>query len=452
MTLFPILTGIMESLWEARTQRKNYPKASHPVFPDHQMAAIRNSTWMLASRVASQVFAAALTIIVARGLGEVGLGQYAFIASLLMIANVATTFGTDTYLVREIAARPENTPGAVKAVLVVQLFLSGLVIITCWIAVQVDHISYNISRTILVFSLSLIPLAFYSVYSAVLRAREQMYHYMLITFFYSGLQAIGAWFVIRLGGDLMGLALLTLAAATSSSVLANQLCRRSVPGLFVSRPIPLRAPGKIIRLALPLALLTGLAVIYQRSPLVLLAWLAGEATTGWYSASLRVVEMFKIVHFAVLGGLFPLMARLTFREEALLSDSSGRFRGLSRWSFLLLSAVSLTAALTLRIAAPIVISLAYGSGFGPSVPVLQTQAWILVPYAVTSHQSLVLVVRGQERLVLLATVLALFLLIGLSLAWIPMMGAVGAARASLAAETGLAIILWILRKLRKERQ
>jgi O-antigen/teichoic acid export membrane protein len=406
---------------------------------------------MLASRVASQVFAAALTIIVARGLGEAGLGQYAFIASLLMIANVATTFGTDTYLIREIAARPENTSSAVKAVLMVQLCLSGLVIITCWIAAQVDYFSAEITRTILVFSLSLIPLAFYSVYSAALRAREQMYYYMLVTFLYSGLQAIGAWVVIRLGGDLMGLAVLTLAAATSSSILANQLCRRSVPVLFLSRPIPLLAPLKIIQLALPLALLTGLGVTYQRSCLVLLAWLAGEATTGWYSASLRVVEVFKIAHFAVLGGLFPLMARLTFREEGIMAGSSRRFRSLSRWSFLFLAAVSLTAALTLRLAAPTVISLAYGGGFGPSVPVLQTQAWILVPYAVTSHQSLVLVVRGQERLVLLATVLALFLLIGSSLAWIPMLGAVGAARASLASETGLAIILWTLRKLQEER-
>ena len=406
---------------------------------------------MLAIRVLSQVFAAALTITVARGLGETGLGQYAFLASLLMIANVATTFGTDTYLIRDLAARPGNAPGPLKTVLAVQLTFSGLVIVACWITALADYLPSDINRTLPVFSLSLIPLAFYSVFSAVLRARERLDQYLLVTLIYSGAQAIGAWIVIRLGGGLMGLAFLTLAASLSSSFLAGQLCRRSVPGLFLSQPIPLKAALKIIQLALPLALLALLGVIYQRSSVILLAWLAGEAAAGWYSASFRVVEMLKIVHFSVLGGLFPLLARLSVQEEGLLSSRLGGFRSLSRWSFWLLGGISLVAALALGIAAPVLINLVYGYEFGPSVHVLQSYAWILVPYAVTSHQSLVLVVRGQERMVLVATGLALFLLMGLSLVLIPAMGALGAARAMLGAEAGLAIMLWAYRKMQEER-
>jgi O-antigen/teichoic acid export membrane protein len=451
MTFITNLSGIVESVWEARTRRKNNPEAAQKILPELRSAAIRNSSWMLASRVTSQVFAAALTIIVARGLGETGLGQYAFIASLLLIANIATTFGTDTYLIREVAARPAHAPESAKAVLSVQLALSGLAILAGWIATGAGYLPPGITQPLLVFSLSLIPLAFYSIFSALLRAREVMDQYMLVTLFSSGIQAGGAWFVIRMGGGLLGLAYLTLAASILSSILAGQLCRRMVPGMSIPRLIPFAAVARIIKVVIPLALLSGMGVLYQRLGVLALAWLAGEAATGWYSASLRVVEVFKIVHISVLGGLFPLFARFSFLENGLMEADLQRLRSLSRWSLCLLCAISLGAALVLKIAAPVIITLVYGSGFEASIPVLQIQAWILVPYAITSHQSLVLVARDKERWVLLATVLALFPLTVLSLALVPVMGATGAARASLAAEIGLAITLWISRWLEEKR-
>jgi O-antigen/teichoic acid export membrane protein len=452
MTFLSILSGFMESVWGARARKKILPEAAQPLLPELRRAAMRNSTWMLASRVASQVFAASLTIIVARGLGEAGLGQYAFITSLLMIANIAATFGTDTYLIREVAAHPANTPGAVNSILSIQLTLSGLVILACWMALQAGYLPPATGQPLLVFVLSLLPLAFYSIFSSLLRAREQMDHYMLVTLVSSGLQASGAWLVIHLGGGLLGLAYLTLASSTLSSILAWQLCRRLAPGIpAIPEPPPYQAFVKVIKLAMPLALLTVIGVIYQRLAVLALAWLAGEAATGGYSASLRVVEVFKIVHISVLGGLFPIFARLQFQEDGLLAPDSRRFRSLSRWSLSLLVAASLIAALVLNLAAPVVINLVYGSGFEASIPILQTMAWILVPYAITSHQSLMLVARGKERRVLLATVLALTLLTSLSLALIPLMCAQGAARAALAGEIILAILLWIFRRLQEGR-
>jgi O-antigen/teichoic acid export membrane protein len=442
MALFTILSGALASVREKYVRKGYSPVAVRAAHPDHRRSALRNSAWMLVSRVGGQVFAAALTIIVARGLGQGGLGQYAFIASLLMIANVFTTFGTDTYLIREIAARPDNAHDAAKGVLLIQLLLSGLVIVACWIFAQEGNFPPTIIEPFRIFSLSLIPLAFYSVFSALLRAREKMYEYMLVTLLYSGLQSLGALIIISLGGGLTGLAYLTLAATFSSSLIAGKFCRSLVSGRLFLPTFSIRVSGKILQLAFPLALLTALGVIYQRSPVVLLTWLAGENATGWYSASFRVVEMFKLFHLSLLGGLFPLLARIPIQEGGPLAGSSREnFRSLRRWSFTLLIAISLAAVFFLKITAPAVTSLVYGNGFEPSASVLQTQAWVLLPYALTSHQSLVLVVRGQEQWVLLGTAVALVLLIGLSLSLIPMMGAIGAAWSSLAGETVLAIIL-----------
>ena len=50
---------------------------------------------------------ALFTILLARSLGASGFGGYAFMASVVVIGNVLTTFGTDMHLIREIAVTEE---------------------------------------------------------------------------------------------------------------------------------------------------------------------------------------------------------------------------------------------------------------------------------------------------------------------------------------------------------
>ena len=68
------------------------------------------------------------TILVARYLGDAGLGQYAFIAAVMFVGNVISTFGMDTLLIREIAARRSADTPTLTAALLIQLALSLLFI------------------------------------------------------------------------------------------------------------------------------------------------------------------------------------------------------------------------------------------------------------------------------------------------------------------------------------
>ncbi len=63
----------------------------------------RNSFWLLFARLTAQALAVFFTAIIARKLGVDDFGQFSFIASLILIGNTFTNFGTDTFLVREIA-------------------------------------------------------------------------------------------------------------------------------------------------------------------------------------------------------------------------------------------------------------------------------------------------------------------------------------------------------------
>ena len=57
----------------------------------------------LAARLGAQALGLLFTAVLARALGEAGLGQFAFISAVLLIGNAVTTFGLDTLLIREVA-------------------------------------------------------------------------------------------------------------------------------------------------------------------------------------------------------------------------------------------------------------------------------------------------------------------------------------------------------------
>ncbi|MFN8402993.1 MAG: hypothetical protein U0V48_05495 [Anaerolineales bacterium] len=85
----------------------------------------RDSLWLLTARIRRKRHSVIrhLTHRAAR-LGAEGFGEYAFISALILIGNVLTTFGSDMYAIREIAAK--NDFSEASSVLALQLFLSCL--------------------------------------------------------------------------------------------------------------------------------------------------------------------------------------------------------------------------------------------------------------------------------------------------------------------------------------
>src|SRR5690349_2877776 len=94
-----------------------------------------NSGWLFASRLISQGLSALTLIALARSLGAEGLGRYAFVTSVIVIANTLTTFGTDTLIIREVAHDPKSTVAArwPAAAMAIQAALSLIFITIIWI-------------------------------------------------------------------------------------------------------------------------------------------------------------------------------------------------------------------------------------------------------------------------------------------------------------------------------
>ncbi len=419
---------------------------ARPTAPHAQPLARRvrlNSIWLLLARLITQGALVLSTVLIARTLGVIAFGQYAFVAALVVLGNVVTTFGTDTLLIREVARGRQASADLVGAALWLQLALSASWLMLVLIAAQtLSGQSDDVLLALKIYSLSLLPLAFFAVYTAVLRAHERMDLYLLLSTSIAVTQLAGVWWVLQAHRSLLALVMMLDGVQLLAAIFAGVLSQRYLPAFHFRWMIERRQLARVVHLAWPFALLGALAVIYQRLGVLMLSTRGTAAEAGWYAAASRLIEPVKLLHFAVLGALLPALAHLSApatdpRQVQLAARVFQR-----SWLFLL-SISALVALLVMVFAEPLVIWL-FGAAYAPSVALARILAVSLVPYTISAAWSVRLVALGRERHVMWALAMSLAVAFILNIELIPVEGSSGAALAAVISESvfAAALLTW----------
>lgn len=409
-----------------------------------------SSLWLLAARVFGQGLGLLFTAFLARALGEEGLGQFAFLSAVLFVGNAATTFGLDTVLLREVAtARRDDDAGAAGkaatgptagAVLLIQLALSAVFIAVLWLATpRLPNQTAATVPALRLVSLALVPLAFSTVYSAVLRAHERMAHYMAFTLAVAVALALGGLAVWAGSGGLMAAAVVVVLAQSGGALAAAGLARIALPAAARRWAWPPAAVVRqVARLGAGLAALMVLSILYQRSGVLLLSLLADDRAAGAYSAAARVVEALKMLPAAFFGAMFPIMAQ--GRGDADAERAFGR-------AFAALMALVVVLAAITGLAAGPLLALLFGPGYEAAVTPLRIMVWSLPATLLAFRLSFGLVVAGRDRAAAAAMGLTLLLGGGLTAALIGRWSLPGAAAGLVAGEVVQVGVLLALGRL-----
>lgn len=397
----------------------------------------RNSIWLLLGRLGSQGLLFLFSVLTARALGEAGLGQYAFIAAILFVGNMITTFGMDTLLIRDIARQNQAASASTAAALVIQLTLSLLFILIAYLGA--DFLPHQAPTTIAalhVYSLALLPMAFLTIFTAVLRAHERMALFLVVTMITAVIQTGGAFLLFQFQGGLLQLAWLLLLVQIVGAVSGGWLCYHEFPTFsFHWTSLNSHNLYEAVRIGLPLALLTTCTVLYRRMGIFALSTLTNDASTGWFSAAMRLVEVGRMLPYALFGALFPVLAR---QKLDIPTTSHRRLIALAG----LLMVMTGTAAGLWLLAAPLITWL-FGENYAPAIPALRILAWSLPPFTTAMALSMQLIAQDQERLVLGVTGLTV---VGTAVALrnaIPIWGVTGAAWTLVLSETVQTLLLGI---------
>jgi len=390
----------------------------------------RNSLWLLASRLGTQMLMVLFTVLLARRLGSTGFGEYALLAATIFIGNMLTTFGTDMLLMREIASHRDFSQ--LLAALMLQLGLSVLfVVLVAFGAPFFPNQNPSPILALRIYSLALFPLAFYTVFTSALRGMELMNSYALLSLASAFLQV--ALIAFLPAGGLINLAIGLVLIQIVVTILAGFLCTLQIPAFRQAWHFSARAFTGLAYASAPIAILTSLGILYQKLSIYMLTAFAGAALTGGFAVALRAVEASKIIHVSVFTALYPLMARSG-------PDEADSFR---TTQIVLLAGATLIALALFLLAAPLV-NLLLGSDFSASIPIVRILAWMMIPYTVNTYLTLAFIAAKKERSVMIALSASLLILFLLNLWWIPRFGLAGAAWAALTAESFQALLLLIL--------
>ncbi|MBK8902030.1 MAG: oligosaccharide flippase family protein [Anaerolineaceae bacterium] len=365
-----------------------------------------NAAWLLAARVGQQAILLLFTALVARQLGEVGLGQVAWVTAVLYLGNVFSTFGLDTVLLRQVGAERQTSTVPLVAALVLQLLLAGIFIGLLFVLPFAGQSAATVTGLRL-YGWSLLPLAFLTLTSAVLRGHEQMGWLAALTLSTAVLQVVGTAVVFVLGGGFAALMGWLLAAQAASAGAGWWLCHRVLPGFGLNWPLfRWQAVVALAKTGFWLALLVGTAVLLQRLGILLLGWLGTEGQTGQLAAALRLVEAARLLPGAVMGALFPVLARERLEIGNWRLPISNSQLLIANYQKGLLG-YGVLAAVGLWLLARPLVSLLFGVGYETAVPLLQILAWGVIPFTLSLPLSVELVVAGREKRVLLATFVVL---------------------------------------------
>ena len=373
----------------------------------------RNSFWLLCARLTAQGLAILFIALIARLLGVESFGQFTLISTLVLIGNTFTNFGSDTYIIREVARTKQLSP-LVPHALGLQLFLCIVLIIAM--------LFLGPSPPLLLYSLSLFPLAIFSVITASLRAFERMDLVWSLSLINGFIQLISA----TIASDLWTLCLYLLLGQFLSTAFSYWLARVSLRSFSL---FPINNIFPLFKMIFPFAVLTLLLVLSQRLGVLTVSALLGNSATGIFSSVTRVVDGLKLGHYAILGALLPVLSRGA-RES----------RQSFRKGFVLLVSLCLLMAIGLSLFSKYVIQILYGEKYISATNLLSLLGWSLIPYTISAFISYDLIARRQENTLVKATATSLVVFLLLFLWLISTYSLTGAIYAALVGETIQAIV------------
>jgi O-antigen/teichoic acid export membrane protein len=423
---------------------------------DKAAMSLRTQTLTLAiSNLGTALLSFLLAALIARLLGEVGLGTYAVALAWVTPLSLLVEFGIGTLISREIASGAVEDSGGqewrlysatqgdlVAAAVHARLWMGVPLMLVLVVAAPLLTSDGVVARGIQVSAPLVVIQPLFSTYSAVFRGRGVMYPIPWLNIGMLVAQ-VGLTFAV------VGTPFMASPAPTSSVVIdallvntitsAGQMvaCWAIYRARFYVRAMGSRQSAMaILRESWNFGLAALFAAVQMRMSPVLLEAMSGIAAAGLYAGANRFVEAARLLPNAFYGALFPSLGTL--------SADPAQMRRIFRRALLAMFAYGIASALVISLLAQALLTLVYGAAFAAAVPALVVLSAAFVFSLLRGTLTLYHYARRREAFVNRVNLGVIGVQFAFSLWLIPQMGAHGAAWTVLGAEAFALIALGFL--------
>lgn len=353
-------------------------------------------------------------------------GVLEFAASLLAYFLLIADLGLEKWAVREVA-QTSDARGLAGRVLPLRFLLSGTVFGLLLLILPLLPDVPMLRPVLILFGLCLFAQA--ASLKWVFLGQQQMTR-VATGLVVSQVVFAGAVFaIVRNPSALLWVPVLRLASDLALAAYFAAQFAKEHGGLRI--PLTLRDARSVLRPSLTLGMLDILQVINYNFDAVLLGFLAGTTTVGWYSAAYKPVTVALAMPITYFLGLYPALS-------SAFAKNKEEFGALVSRSLRLSTTFSIPMGVGGAMLAGPIILLLFGQAYAPSVPVLRILVWSVVLVILRGTFDHGMVAANHSGVVLRCAMASAGTNIVLNILLIPNYGMLGAASATLVSE-----IVWV---------
>jgi O-antigen/teichoic acid export membrane protein len=375
---------------------------------------------------------------VARNIGAVEYGKLVFALAFINFFTLFTNFGFNNYLMNEFSANPENAENEFIAIVGIRLILAFFTYFAGIIFINVLNYPIETKKIFYAAGLIVFPLYMLDSCEGVFKGHERMQYIARVQLLSSLALQFMRFLVVYLGYKAFALAWVRVIVALGGMTVAFYFLYNYFLKLKISFNWELSK--KIIAGTIPFAFSTSFLIIYNRVAIILLSYLAGDASVAYYKSAHLFIEKLLIITVAVVGAVYPAVSRLYQKDK----DKAVQ---LYSKAFVYLFMISIPLSVGGFLLSQKIITLIFGAGYLQAVPVARFLfASVPIIYA-TNIMGNVLMASNQAKIFsYIMTVLCITNIV-LNLILIPIYAHVGAAIATLVSQSvNFFILLFVTSK------
>ncbi|MDB5260131.1 MAG: Membrane protein [Candidatus Nomurabacteria bacterium] len=397
----------------------------------------RNVQWLSISKFFTLLFSLFTTILIARLLGPSLFGTLNYVLSIVGIFAVIANLGIDTIVYKELVNSKESRLVVFGSAITLKL-ITGVIATILVISYTIIFNKFDYIYLILILCLNFFFQPFTLLHLDFLKDAESKY--IAITNIITSLtiSVLKVCVIVYIGSLPLFIFILTLENVIYSLLYIYQIV------FLKKRSLQLTASfiwiKKILALSIPVALFSVFTEIYSRIDQVMLASYLNTEVVGFYSAAVRVVDVWNIIPSILIASLFPALVN---------SNKTNEYSKRTKYFYILIGAVALIASVITYILAPIIIKVLYGEAFAPSVQILSIYSFSLFGVFISSVLFQNMIINNKKLMLFVFPLAIAAINISLNIFFIPLFGGVGAAWATVISYTAVPVIYFIFKLFQK---
>lgn len=268
----------------------------------------KNATWLGAVPILLNIVAIFSTGYITRRVGAAEFGRFSISLAILGLVAIATDFGMRGLAVRDLARVGPGSARKLGAILSLRLALSTLGMVITWGVAAALSSTPELTRVLLVSSLSVVPIGMVGTYSDGLVARDHAKATSGATFWSGVLLTATSVIAVTLSPNAVALAASYVVGPVVNLLLLMRQTR-TLYGRIDYRWRP-RQWRVLVRRGFPFIKVGALGVATGRIEVPLLAWYFGDQTAGIYAAAVSLADRLAAIVDSICTATLPTLMRI----------------------------------------------------------------------------------------------------------------------------------------------